>query len=205
MATPPGPASPGNPISYDDIRSETRFTPNIDLGLDDFGTYQYDDGFVNDKTFYNAYYPVPSSPSGGAGTQNLSISYFYDIDSVNGLDINFSSGSPPWVSAIDVSFTDVTNLSSYSNIGPNHTTTVQFFGLGYGTQGGNTPHWADIDITVGIQAIGPPPFNPSVNVEYDTGAGWTAFPGTPTNMPGNYATGPIANVANGGIIYVQVY
>ncbi len=205
MATPPGPASPGNPISYDNIRSETRFTPNIDLGLDDFGTYQYDDGFVNDYTFYPTFYPIGSSPAGGAGTANLAISMFYDIESENGLDIYFSSGSPPWVSTIDAQFNDVTNLSSYSNIGPNHVNSVLYTGLGYGTQGGNTPHWYELDITISLIPTGPPPFNPAVNIEYDTGAGWTAFPGTPTNAPGNYSTGPITNVANGGTIYVQVY
>jgi len=77
MATPPGPASPGNPISYDNIRAEVNFTPNIDIGLYDFATYIYDDGFINDYTFYPAFYPLPSSPAGGAVTQNASISMFY--------------------------------------------------------------------------------------------------------------------------------
>jgi len=73
MATPPGPASPGTPISYDDIRAETNFVPNTNISLFDFATYIYDDGFVNDYTFYPAFYPLPSSPAGGNITANASI------------------------------------------------------------------------------------------------------------------------------------
>ena len=58
MATPPGPASPGTPISYDDIRAEVNFVPSSNIGLFDFATYIYDDGFINDYTFYPAYYPL---------------------------------------------------------------------------------------------------------------------------------------------------
>ena len=117
MATPPGPASPGNPISYDNIRAEVNFTPNIDIGLYDFATYIYDDGFINDYTFYPAFYPLPSSPAGGAVTQNASISMFYDIDSESYYDIQFQSGTPSWVSTIDVTINDATVLASGSNSG----------------------------------------------------------------------------------------
>jgi len=202
MATPPGPASPGSPISYDDIRAEVNFVPSSNIGLFDFATYIYDDGFINDYTFYPAYYPLGTSPAGGAVTANASISMFYDIDSSMGIDINFQSGTPGWVSTIDVSFTDNTNLSSGSNSGPNADTQEQFNGLGYGTQGGSIPHWYQLDITVNLNA-GPPPFTP-VNVEYDTGGGFTAFPGSPTMFPGPLSTGAINNVANGGTVYVRV-
>ena len=129
MATPSGPASPGNPISYDNIRSEVNFIPNLDIGMLDFATYIYDDGFVNDYTFYPAFYPLPSSPAGGPVSQNASISMFYDIDSDTGIDINFQSGTPGWVSTIDVSFTDSTNLTPGSSSGPNADTQEQFNGL----------------------------------------------------------------------------
>jgi hypothetical protein len=203
MATPPGPASPGTPISYDDIRAETNFVPNTNISLFDFATYIYDDGFVNDYTFYPAFYPLPSSPAGGNITANASISMFYDIDSVTGIDINFQSGTPGWVSTIDVTFSDATVLGSGSNSGPNADTQEQFNGLGYGTQGGSIPHWYQIDLQVNLNA-GAPPFSPAVNVDYDTGGGWTAFIGSPTFNPGLLTTGPINNVANGGTVYIRV-
>lgn len=203
MATPPGPAVPGTPISYDDIRGEVNFVPNTNIGLYDFATYIYDDGFINDYTFYPAFYPLPSSPAGGAVSQNASISMFYDIDSETGIDINFQSGTPGWVTSIDVTFTDNTNLSSGSNSGPNAYNQLQFLGLGYGTQGGSIPHWYQLDLTVNLNA-GAPPFSPAVNVEYDTGGGFTHFPGSPTTMPALFSTGAINNVANGGIVYIRV-
>lgn len=203
MATPPGPASPGTPISYDDIRNEVNFVPNTNIGLYDFATYIYDDGFINDYTFYPAFYPLPSSPAGGAVSQNASISMFYDIDSETGIDINFQSGTPGWVTSIDVTFTDNTDLSGGSNSGPNAYNQLQFLGLGYGTQGGSIPHWYQLDLSVNLNA-GAPPFSPAVNVEYDTGGGFTHFPGSPTTMPALFSTGAINNVANGGIVYIRV-
>jgi hypothetical protein len=203
MATPPGPASPGSPISYDDIRAEVNFIPNTDIGLFDFATYIYDDGFVNDYTFYPAFYPLPSSPAGGNLTENASISMFYDIDSVTGIDINFQSGTPGWVSTIDVTFSDATNLASGSNSGPNADTQEQFNGLGYGTQGGSIPHWYQITLQVNLNA-GTPPFSPAVNVEYDTGAGFTAFPGSPTTFPGPLTVSGINNVVNGDTVFIRV-
>jgi len=203
MATPPGPASPGTPISYDDIRNEVNFVPNTNIGLYDFATYIYDDGFINDYTFYPAFYPLPSSPAGGAVSQNASISMFYDIDSETGIDINFQSGTPGWVTSIDVTFTDNTDLSGGSNSGPNAYNQLQFLGLGYGTQGGTIPHWYQLDLSVNLNA-GAPPFSPAVNVEYDTGGGFTHFPGSPTTMPALFSTGAINNVTNGGTVYIRV-
>jgi hypothetical protein len=204
MATPPGPASPGNPISYNDIIAEANYVPAAtDSSIYDFATYIYDDGFINDYTFYPAFYPLPSSPAGGAVTANASISMFYDIDSFTGIDINFQSGTPGWVSTIDVTFSDATVLGSGSNSGPNADTQEQFNGLGYGTQGGSIPHWYQIDLQVNLNA-GAPPFSPAVNVDYDTGGGWTAFIGSPTFNPGLLTTGPINNVANGGTVYIRV-
>lgn len=204
MATPPGPASPGNPISYFDIIAESNFAPpSGNNGIYDFATYIYDDGFINDYTFYPAFYPLPSSPAGGAVTQNASISMFYDIDSFTGIDINFQSGTPGWVSTIDVTFTDNTDLSSGSNSGPNNDSQEQFNGIIYGGVGGSIPHWYELDLTVNLNAVGPPPF-PAVNIDYDTGGGWTAFPTSPTTFPGPNSTGAITNVANGGTVYIRV-
>ena len=204
MATPPGPPGPNNPISYSDIVAEVNFVPNAtDMGIYNFATYIYDDGFINDYTFYPAFYPLPSSPAGGAVTQNASISMFYDIDSVTGIDINFQSGTPSWVTTIDVTFNDATVLGSGSNNGPNYNPQLQFNGLGYGTQGGSIPHWYQLDLQVNLN-VGAPPFSPAVNVDYDTGAGFTAFPGSPTIFPGLLTTGAIINVANGGTVYIRV-
>ena len=207
MATPPGPASPGNPINYFEIIAESNFAPPAgNNGIYDFATYIYDDGFINDYTFYPAFYPLPSSPAGGSVSANASISMFYDIDSFTGINVNFQSGTPSWVSTIDVTFQDATVLGSGSNSGPNADTQEQFNGLGYGTQGGSIPHWYQLSLTVGLNlgGGGPPPL-PAVNVDYDTGGGWTAFPGSPVTMPGPpLTTGPITNVANGGTVYIRV-
>jgi hypothetical protein len=203
MATPPGPASPGSPISYDDIRAETNFVPNTNISLFDFATYIYNDGFINDYTFYPAFYPLPSSPAGGNVTENASISMFYDIDSVAGYDINFQSGTPSWVSTIDVTIQDGTNLASGSNSGPNAASPVNQNGLGYGTVGASIPHWYQLNLQVSLNA-GAPPFSPAVNVEYDTGGGFTHFPGSPTIFPGLLTVGPINNVANGGTLEIRV-
>lgn len=203
MATPSGPASPGNPISYNDIKSEANFDPSTNIGLYDFATYIYNDGFINDYTFYPAFYPLPSSPAGGAVSQNASISMFYDIDSFTGIDINFQSGTPGWVTTIDVTFTDNTDLSGGSNSGPNAYNQLQFLGIVYGTQGGSIPHWYQLDLAVNLNT-GAPPFSPAVNVEYDTGGGFTHFPGSPTTTSALLSTGAINNVANGGIVYIRV-
>lgn len=207
MATPPGPATPGNPISFDDIRNLVNYVPNVDVAIKDIITYQYNDGIVNDYTFYGAYYPVSTSPSGGAGTLNANVGMFYDIESDTGIDINFSSGSPAWVNDIDCSFTDATFLGSYSQAGPNLVNNVQFFTIPYGTQGGNIPHWYQVDIQVGLNPVIPPPPPPfaNVNIEYDNGGGWTAFPGSPFNNAGSYTSGSISTPTNGNTLYVRVY
>ena len=59
MATPSGPASPGNPISYNDIIAESNFAPPAgNNGIYDFATYIYDDGFINEIEWstYNLWY-----------------------------------------------------------------------------------------------------------------------------------------------------
>ena len=204
MATPPGPPGPNNPISYSDIVAEVNFVPNAtDMGIYNFATYIYDDGFINDYTFYPAFYPLPSSPAGGLVTQNASISMFYDIDSVTGYDTNFQSGTPGWVSTIDASIQDGTNLASGSNSGPNVAQPINQNGLSYGTYGGSMPHWYQINLSVSLNA-GAPPFSPAVNVQYDTGGGFTHFPGSPTIFPGQLTVGPINNAANGGTVYIRV-
>jgi hypothetical protein len=204
MATPPGPASPGNPISYSDIVAEVNFVPNAtDMGIYNFATYIYDDGFINDYTFYPAFYPLPSSPAGGNVTQNASISMFYDIDSVTAYDFNFQSGTPSWVNTIDVSVTDGTVLGSGSNSGPNAAQPIIENGMVYGVVGGSMPHWYQLNLTVQLNT-GAPPFSPAVNVQYNTGAGFTHFPGSPTTMPGQLNVGPINNVANGGTLEIRV-
>lgn len=210
MATPPGPPGPGNIISFDDLRSQPNIAPNTDISLYLLGTYIYDDGFINSYTYFANYYPLPTSPSGGALTQDMSISYFYDIDTEQGTDCSWNSGSIPWVTDVTVDLQDSTNLSSGSNIGPNpQTSPVQIanFGGTPGTIGDNIQHWYSTDITVSVFGNQPPspPFPPSndVNVEYDIGSGWTPFPGSPYNMGGNYTVN-LLQIPNGQILYVRV-
>jgi len=213
MATPPGPATPGNPISFDDLRSQPYIAPNVDISLYLMGTYVYDDGYLNSYTFYNNYYPIPSSPAGGSLTSNLSMSYFYDIDTETGTDCYFSSGAPAWVTDMEVTVTNSTALPSGGNSGPNPAPspiTIFPFGFGYGTVGDNIEHWYSIDIQVNLQGNPPPsPPNPPatpVNIEYRLGSGpWTAFPGTPTNQPNPNTSVNSINIPNGDILYVQVY
>lgn len=210
MATPPGPPGPGNIISFDDLRSQPNIAPNADISLYLLGTYIYDDGFINSYTYFANYYPLPTSPSGGALTQDMSISYFYDIDTEQGTDCSWNSGSIPWVTDVTVDLQDSTNLSSGSNIGSNpQTSPVQIanFGGTPGTIGDNIQHWYSTDITVSVFGNQPPspPFPPSndVNVEYDIGGGWTPFPGSPYNMGGNYSVSQL-QIPNGQILYVRV-
>jgi len=211
MATPPGPASPGNPISFDNLRSEVHIVQNTDIAIYDMVSIAYDNGFVNDHTFYPAFYPLGTSPAGGPVTANASISMFYDIESDSGTDCYWSSGSPPWVGNPSVSVQDSTNLSSGSNTGPNiapsPATIASFFS--FGTIGSNMPHWYSFDCTVSIGGAPPPPFPPptNVNVQYKFGIGgtWTNFPGTPTTMPGNYTANLLTGLANGATFYVQIF
>jgi hypothetical protein len=204
MATPPGPASPGNPISYNDIKGAGNFSPSAPVGIYDFATYIYDDGFINDYTFYPAFYPLPPSPAGGNLTENASISMFYDIDSVAGYDINFQSGTPSWVSTIDVTIQDGTNLASGSNVGPNAASPINQNGLGYGTVGASMPHWYQVNLSVTLNLGGGPPPFPAVSIQYNTGGGFTPFGGPPATGPGVYSVGPINNVANGGTLEIRV-
>ena len=141
MATPPGPPGPNNPISYFDIISETNYVPSAsDNGIYDFATYIYDDGFINDYTFYPAFYPLPSSPAGGAVSENASISMFYDIDSETGYNFELQPGTPSWVNTINVSVANGTVLASGSNSGPNNAQPIIENGM-TGVVGGSMPHW----------------------------------------------------------------
>jgi len=203
MATPPGPPGPNNPISYFDIISETNYVPSAsDNGIYDFATYIYDDGFINDYTFYPAFYPLPSSPAGGAVSENASISMFYDIDSETGYNFELQPGTPSWVNTINVSVANGTVLASGSNSGPNNAQPIIENGM-TGVVGGSMPHWYQLNLTVQLNT-GAPPFSPAVNIQYNRGAGFTHFPGSPTTMPGLYTVGAINNVANGGTFEIRV-
>jgi hypothetical protein len=209
MATPPGPASPGNPISFDDLRSEPYIIPNTNISLYLMGTYIYDDGYINNWTFYPNYYPLPSSPGGGILTLDMSISMFYDIDTYSGTDCNWSSGSPPWVSNPTVSVSDSTFLGSGSNIGPNQQTsplTIASF-TSYGGIGYSMEHWYSFDCSVTFAGGPPPPFPPptNVNVQYKFGAGaWTHFPGSPGTQT-SYSVNGLTGLGNGETFYVQIF
>jgi hypothetical protein len=210
MATPPGPASPGNPISFDNLRSEAYITPNVDISLYLMGTYIYDDGFIDDHTFYPNYYPLPASPSGGPLTLNMAISMFYDIDSYAGTDCNWSSGSPSWVSNPTVSVLNSTFLGSGSNTGPNPATsplTIATF-TSFGTIGSNMEHWYSFDCSVNFAGPPPPPFPPpaNVNVQYKFGVGgtWTNFPGSPGTQT-SYSANGLIGLGNGQTFYVQIF
>lgn len=210
MATPPGPAGPGNPISFDDLRAETYIVPNTDIGLYLMGTYIYDDGFINNYTFYSNYYPLPSTPAGGPVTGNMSISYFYDIDTYTGTDCSWNSGSIPWVTNVTVQVQDSTNLASGSNTGSNPQTsplTIANFSNIPGTIGYQVEHWYSTDITVQVFGNPPPspPFPPSnnVNVEYNIGGGYIQFPSSPSMMGGFFNVSGL-QIPNGQTLFVRV-
>lgn len=213
MATPPGPSGPGNPISFDDLRVQPNITPNTDISLYLMGTYTYDDGYLESYTYYGTYYPLPSSPAGGILNSDLSISYFYDIDTEMGTDCYFSSGAPAWVTDMEVIATNSTFLGSGGNTGPNsapNSHTLFPLGHGYGTVGDNIQHYYSFDCVVNLQGNPPPspPFPPStpVNAEYRLGSGpWTAFPGSPSNAFNPSFSKTNINIPNGDIFYVQVY
>jgi hypothetical protein len=38
----------------------SNYVRQLNNGIYDFATYIYDDGFINDYTFYGAFYPLPS-------------------------------------------------------------------------------------------------------------------------------------------------
>ena len=210
MATPPGPASPGNPISFDNLRSEVHIVQNTDIAIYDMVSIAYDNGFVNDHTFYPAFYPLGTSPAGGPVTANASISMFYDIESDSGTDCYWSSGAPTWVSNPSVTVTDSTFLGSGSNAGPNPATspyTIASF-FTFGTIGSNIPHWYSFDCSVSFAGPPPPPFPPptNVNVQYKFGIGgtWTNFPGSPGTQT-NYSVNGLTSLANGDTFYVQIF
>jgi len=210
MATPSGPASPGNPISFDDLRSEPNITPNVDIGLELMGTYKFDDGFINTYTFYINNYP-PNSPPYPSLSANLAIGDFYGIETDQGTDCSWNSGSIPWVTDVTVTAQDATNLYAGGNTGPNPATSPQtIFNLGVpGTQGDNIQHWYAILVEVNVQGTpAPPPFPPppprnNVNVEYKLGSGgWNQFTGSPSSNPGIFNA--TLNVPNGDTLFVRV-
>jgi len=209
MATPSGPASPGNPISFDDLRSEPNITPNVDIGLELMGTYKFDDGFINTYTFYINNYP-PNSPPYPSLSANLAIGDFYGIETDQGTDCSWNSGSIPWVTDVTVTAQDATNLYAGGNTGPNPATSPQtIFNLGVpGTQGDNIQHWYAILVEVNVQGTpAPPPFPPppprnDVNVEYNIGGGWNQFTGSPSSNPGIFNA--TLNVPNGQTLFVRV-
>jgi hypothetical protein len=207
MATPPGPASPGNPISFDDLRVQPNITPNVDVGLELMGTYQFDDGYINSYTFYANNYP-PNSPPYPSLSTNLAIGDFYGIDTEQGTDCSWNSGSIPWVTDVTVTAQDNTNLYAGGNIGPNIAPSPQtIFNLGVpGTQGDNIQHWYAILVTVTVNGMPPPsPPNPpsnNVNIEYNIGGGYQQFPGSPS--PNGGAFSESLNVPNGQTLFVRV-
>jgi hypothetical protein len=210
MATPPGPASPGNPISFGDLRAEPYITPNTDIGLELMGTYKFDDGYINSYTFYINNYP-PNSPPYPSLSTNLAIGDFYGIETDQGTDCSWNSGSIPWVTNVSVTAQDDTNLYAGGNTGPNPATspqTIANFGGTPGTIGDNIQHWYAILVTVTVNGMPPPsPPNPPsnfVNVEYKLGGGptWTQFFGSPSPNGGNFNA--TLNVPNGDTLFVRV-
>jgi hypothetical protein len=208
MSTPPGPAGPGNPISFDDLRSQPYITPNTDIGLELMGTYKFDDGYINSYTFYIHNYP-PNSPPYPSLSANLAIGDFYDIDTINGTDCLWNGASIPWVTDVTVTAQDATPLYAGGNTGPNiapSPKTIANFAGSPATIGDSIQHWYAILVQVNVQGMPPPsPPNPpsnDVNVEYDIGGGWVQFFGSPSNMGGIFSE--TLNVPNGQTIFVRV-
>jgi|688.fasta_scaffold353643_3 hypothetical protein len=208
MATPPGPASPGNPISFDDLRSQPYITPNTDIGLELMGTYKFDDGYINSYTFYINNYP-PNTPPYPDIKANLSIGDFYDNETDQGTDCLWNGTSIGWVTDVIVTAQDVTNLYAGGNDGPNAVTTpltIANFAGTPATIGNNIEHWYAVLISVNVVGMQPPsPPNPpsnDVNVEYDIGGGWVQFFGSPSNAGGFF--NETLNVPNGQTLFVRV-
>ena len=209
MATPPGPASPGNPISFDDLRSQPNITPNTDIGLELMGTYKYDDGYINSYTFYANNYP-PFTPPFPDIKDNLTIGDFYDIDTEQGTDCSWNSGSISWVTDVSVTAQDDTLLYAGGQTGPNPAPspqTIANFGGIPGTIGDNIQHWYKCLVSVTVVGMPPPspPFPPSnfVNVEYKLGGGaWNQFFGSPSPNGGNFNAS--ISVTNGLTLFVRV-
>ena len=210
MATPSGPASPGNPISFDNLRSQSYITPNTDIGLELMGTYIFDDGYINSYTFYINNYP-PNTPPYPDIKANLSIGDFYDIETDQGTDCLWNGASIPWVTDVTVTAQDNTPLYAGGSIGPNPAPSPQTIGNFAGTPatiGDNIEHWYAILVQVDVQGTPvPPPFPPppprnDVNVEYDIGGGWNSFPFSPSSNPGIFSE--TLNVPNGQTLFVRV-
>jgi hypothetical protein len=208
MSTPPGPAGPGNPISFDDLRSQPYITPNTDIGLELMGTYKFDDGYINSYTFYINNYP-PNTPPYPDIKADLSIGDFYDNETDQGTDCFWNGASIPWVTDVTVTAQDATPLYAGGNNGPNAVTTpltIANFAGTPATIGDNIEHWYAVLISVNVVGMPPPspPFPPSnnVNVEYDIGGGWVQFGGSPSNMGGVF--NETLNVPNGQTLFVRV-
>ena len=209
MATPSGPASPGNPISFDNLRSQSYITPNTDIGLELMGTYIFDDGYINSYTFYINNYP-PNTPPYPDIKANLSIGDFYDIETDQGTDCLWNGANISWVTDVTVTAKDVTNLYAGSSIGPNGVTiplTIANFAGTPATIGDNIEHWYAVLISVDVVGMQPPsppfPASNDVNVEYKLGAGaWNHFIGSPSNSGGIF--NETLNVPNGDTLFVRV-
>jgi hypothetical protein len=208
MSTPPGPAGPGNPISFDDLRSQPYITPNTDIGLELMGTYKFDDGYINSYTFYINNYP-PNTPPYPDIKADLSIGDFYDNETDQGTDCLWNGASIGWVTDVTVTAQDATPLYAGGNAGPNAVTTpltIANFAGTPATIGNNIEHWYAILVQVNVQGMPPPsPPNPpsnDVNVEYDIGGGWVQFFGSPSSMGGIFSE--TLNVPNGQTLFVRV-
>lgn len=209
MTTPTGPASPGNPISFDELKSQPNITPNINIGLELMGTYKFDDGYINSYTFYINNYP-PNSPPYPSLSANLTIGDFYDIETDQGTDCLWNSANIPWVTDVSVTAQDATDLYAGGNSGPNPATspyTIANFGGSPATIGDNIQHWYAILVQVDVQGNPPPsPPNPpsnDVNVEYKLGAGaWNQFFGSPSPNGGIF--NETLNIPNGDTMFIRI-
>ena len=143
---------------------------------------------------------------------NLTIGDFYGIETDQGTDCSWNSGSIPWVTDVSVTAQDDTNLYAGGNTGPNPATspqTIANFGGIPGTIGDNIENWYAILVSVNVQGTpAPPPFPPppprnNVNVEYQLGSGgWNQFPSSPSSNPGIF--NQTVNVPNGDTLFVRV-
>jgi hypothetical protein len=199
MTTP----SPGNPILISDLITDLGITTPTPALLTDFNEYSLFDGYADCYDYgYN---------NSGVGNYTISMSAFYDLEASTPYSVQVQNTVP--ANLIDCNFT-INRGTIQGNAGPNVASpsfndggTMNNIAPGVTQGGSGAPHWAQIDITVTINATGVPPPIPTVNIEYSyDGSTYTSFPGAPfqVNPGASYTSGLINNCGLGQTIYVRV-
>ena len=169
-------------ISLGDLKSELSLVggPSYDISLANMAAYVMADGFYDTYGF---------TGQTGYGTGQVLLSKFYDLQS----DASFVLYVQSNVTDYDQFQAILTNQSQATGTpGPNQQPN-QFRNPATGTvspgynNGVNMTHMNQLDVTVNCNNTAGPPFGGQLNIEYNDGSGYAAFPGSPFQ-------GPIINV-----------